>query len=588
MDIFHLKLSLGVNMKIRSPIIVTVGHIDHGKTTLLDKIRGTSVVKSEPGEITQHVGASYVPVSTIQKICGDLLEKFKVKLEVPGLLFIDTPGHAAFTSLRKRGGSIADLAILVVDVTEGFKEQTDESLLILKQFKVPFVVAATKIDKIHGWFAFKDSTFLESFEKQSDWVKEELENKIYLLISQLAERNFDSERFDRVKDFRKQIAIVPVSGLTGEGIPELLMVLAGLAQQFLKHRLKVSGVAKGNILEVKEVKGLGLTIDVILYDGTLRKGDYIVIGGKEPKVTKIRALLKPQPLKELRVEKKFESVEEISAAAGIKILAPNLEDVVAGSPFIGVKEEKDVEKAKEMLKKEVEEVEFSREINGIIIRADTLGSLEALIKMSSEKKIPIRKAEVGSPKKEDLIELQNIEDRFKRVIFAFNVKVSEEIRQMANSFGIKIFESNIIYRLFEEYEKWCEEEKEREIQSKLESVVRPVEIRVLKGCIFRTSKPCIVGIEVLRGFLQPKTPLKRKIDGRFIGRVKEIQKGGKSIKRVLPGEKVAISMEEPIAGRTFKEGDVLISIISDKDKKILKEVFERLSESERELLKEFE
>src|SRR2546428_2944848 len=320
--------------KIRSPIIVTVGHVDHGKTTLLDKIRGTLVTNMEPGKLSQHIGASYIPEQTIRKICGNLLDQFKVKLVIPGLLLLDTPGHASFITLRKRGGAVSDLAILVVDLNEGFQEQTDESLLVLKQFKVPFVVAATKIDRIPGWQVNKGMSFFESLKKQSEGVKDDLDKKLYQIVSQLAERSFNSERFDRIDDFTKQIAIIPCSGITGEGVPDLLMMLAGLAQQFLKDKLKISDVARGTVLEVKEVRGFGLTLDVILYDGQMNKTDYLVIGGKQPIVTRAKAILVPKPLRELRVEKQFDSIDKITAASGIKISSPNIENVISGSPII--------------------------------------------------------------------------------------------------------------------------------------------------------------------------------------------------------------------------------------------------------------
>jgi translation initiation factor 5B len=511
------------------------------------------------------------------------LEQLKVKITIPGLLIIDTPGHAAFVTLRKRGGSIADLAILVIDINEGFKEQTYESLSLLKQFKVPFVVAATKIDRIPGWFPYPNNSFISSFSKQREDVKEELDKKIYQIASQLIERGFDTERFDKVKDFSKQIAIVPVSGITGEGIPELLMVLAGLAQQFLKEKLLISEKAKGSILEVKETKGFGTTIDVILYDGELEKNDYLIIGGKEPIVTKIRALLLPRPLQELRVEKKFQSVDKICAAAGVKIAAPNLENVVAGSPIIAVKSEVEIEEAKKVLQKEIEEIQFSKEVEGVILRADTLGSLEALIKILTEEKIPIRKAEVGSVRKEDIIELQNVKDDLRRVVLAFNVKILEEAKNLARDLKIKIFSNNIIYRLVEAYKEWCFELKEREIQEKLEKVTRPCEIKFLRGYVFRQHSPAIFGVEVRKGLLKPGTKMMRK-DGKIVGIIKEIQKEGKNIPQAKRGERVAISMEEPVIGRHIKEGDILTSILSKRDLKILREVWDRLSEDERELI----
>ena len=291
--------------KTRSPIIATVGHVDHGKTTLLDAVRGTAVVKAEAGAITQHISSSYIPIEIFKKICGKLLDSLKIEIEMPGLLFIDTPGHEAFTTLRKRGGAIADLAILVIDINEGFRPQTDESLDFLKQFRTPFVVAATKIDKIPGWIPRSGACFLESFKEQGQRAQDELERKIYMTAGQLGERGFQAERFDRVKDFAKQVSIVPLSGITGEGIPDLLVVLAGIAQRYLKGRLEVTpGEGKGAVLEVKEFRGMGTTIDVILYDGEIKRGDYLIIGGStsgDVITTRVKALLQPEPLKDIRI-----------------------------------------------------------------------------------------------------------------------------------------------------------------------------------------------------------------------------------------------------------------------------------------------
>ncbi len=571
-------------MVLRSPIIVTVGHVDHGKTTLLDKIRGTLVTKAEPGELTQHVGASYIPIDTVKKICGDLLQKFKIKIDVPGLLLLDTPGHAAFITLRKRGGSVSDLAILVIDINEGFQEQTDESLTVLKKFKTPFIVAATKIDRTPAWNPNKGMCFLDSFEKQRDDVKDELEKKIYTLVSQLSERGFDSDRFDRVEDFSKKIAIVPCSGLTGEGIAELLTVLAGISQQFLKNQLEFSEMGKGIILEVKEVTGLGTTIDVILYDGRVRKNDYIVIGGNQTIVTKIKALFEPAPLRELRVEKQFKPVDEVEAAAGLKISAPNLENVIAGSPLIVARDEKEVERAKEVVQEEVEEVKFVKQLEGVVIRADTLGSLEAMIKILTEENVPIRKAEVGNASKQDITELQNVSSTDRKAILAFNVKVPDEINQQAKDLGIKIFENKIIYRVIDEYKDWLSKKKETELKERMESVTRPCRIKILKGFIFRVSNPAIFGVEVQKGILKTGV-LMKKDDGKIIGKIKEIQKEGQNISEVKSGEKVAVSMEEPTIGRQIEEGDVLIAELSAEDLKILKIIYDKLSEDEKELLK---
>lgn len=503
------------------------------------------------------------------------------------MLFIDTPGHEAFTTLRRRGGSVADLAILVIDINEGFQQQTDESLDFLRQFRTPFLVAATKIDLTPGWYPQKGSCFMDSFSKQSESVQDDLEKKIYNIVSQLSMRNFEADRFDRVTDFKKQIAVVPTSGKTGEGIPELLMMLAGLSQTFLKNRLELSNKARGTVLEVKEVTGLGTTIDAIIYDGTVKCGDYLIIGGKEPIATRIKALLRPPALKELRVEKKFESVKEVNAAAGIKISAPNLEKVIAGSPIICVSDKSLVDEAKKLIQKEVEGVEFSKEGEGVIARADTLGSLEALIKILQKNEIPIKKAEVGPVMKQDIIELNPLKDELKKVVLAFNVGVLPDAETMAKDLKIEIFKNNIIYRLIEDYQKWCSEKKERKELEKLEKVVRPCKFRILPGFIFRTRKPAVFGVEILAGVLKPDAPIKNE-DGKDMGKIKNIEKEGQIIPYAKTGDKVAVSMLEPTVGRQINEGDVLMSVITKSNVESLKEIWNKLQDDEKQLLKEWE
>lgn len=572
---------------IRSPIICTLGHVDHGKTSLLDSIRGSTVNAAEPGQITQSIGASFVPAKIIRDVCGELLNRMKIDIIIPGLLFIDTPGHEAFTTLRKRGGSVADLAILVIDINEGFQPQTTESLEFLKQFKTPFIVAATKVDLVYGWKKKDTTCFKESLGTQTNNVQDEVENKLYNIVAQLAERGFESERFDRITDFTKQIAIVPCSGKTGEGIAEVLVMLAGLAQRFLQDKLELSDKARGSVLEVKEVKGLGKTIDAIIYDGMISVGDILVIGNRQnPIVTKVKALLKPPELKELRMEKKFDSVKEVVAAAGIKISAPDFEGIIAGSPLVAVKSESEVEDAKKMVEQEIEQVEFSTDVEGVLAKADTLGSLEALIKILTDNDIAIKKAEIGHVTKQDVVEIEAIKDDAKRAILCFNVDLLEEADGMAREMKIPVFKSNIIYRIVEDYKKWRDDRKEREKLEKLSSVIRPARIRIMPGFVFRNRQPAIVGVEILEGVLKVNTSLSLE-DKRDIGKVKQIQKEGKNVDQIKTGDKAAISMDEPTVGRQVNEGDVLISVITSHNARVLLEVWDKLQDDEKTLLKKW-
>jgi len=562
-------------------------------TTLLDRIRGTAVAKKEPGEITQHVGASVVPTHVIEKICEPLRKMFPIKLKIPGLLFIDTPGHELFSNLRRRGGSVADFAILVVDVTEGFKEQTYESIDILKQRKVPFLIAANKIDKIPGWKPNPDESFLITFRKQSSSVRARLEELIYRIIGEMYKLGFRADRFDRIRDFTKTVAIVPVSAKTGEGIPELLAVLAGLTQQYMAKRLiYAEGPAKGVILEVKEEPGLGTTIDVIVYDGVLKKGDIIVVGGKhEPIVTKIRALLMPKPLQEIRApEEKFMRVDYVVAAAGVKISAPNLEDALAGSPVFAVEDSSKIEEYKKKVAEEVASIRISRDVVGVVVKADTLGTLEALVEALKRNNIPVRLADVGSVSKRDIVEAMTSlkKNRYYGVVLAFNVKLLPGVEEEASKEGIKIFKHNVIYKLIEEYLEWLTKEKEKEKLAELQKLIRPGKIRIIPGYVFRRSDPAIVGVEVLGGKIRPGYPLIRSVDGRRIGEILQIQDKGKPIGEARVGQAVAISIKGRVmVGRQIDEGDVLYTDVPEKHVELwIKKYKSELSDDELMVLKE--
>ena len=579
--------------RLRQPIVVVLGHVDHGKTTLLDKIRGTAVAAKEPGLITQHVGASFVPASVIEKLAEPLKKIIPFKLIIPGLLFIDTPGHELFANLRRRGGSVADFAILVVDIMEGFQPQTYESIEILRQRRVPFLVAANKIDRIPGWRPNPDTPFILTVRRQDRRVVEELERLLWdNVISKLYELGFQADRFDRIRDFTRTVAVVPVSAKTGEGIAELLAVLAGLAQRYLQHRLRYAeGPAKGVILELREQPGLGPAADVIIYDGVLRKTDIIVTGGMEgPVVTRIRALLMPKPLQEIRVAKReLEPVDEVHAAAGVRIVAPELEKAVAGAPLFVAK---DMEEAKQLARKVMEEIEALRirtDKEGVIVKADTLGSLEAIVEALRRRNIPIRMADVGPVAKRDVVEAVASREinKFYGVILAFNVKVLEEAEQEAAKQGIRIFVNNVIYRLLEDFERWYREQLEAERRRELEQLVRPGKIRILPGYVFRRSNPAIVGVEVLGGTIRPGYPLMRE-DGKRIGTIMQIQDKGKPIPEARAGMAVAISIKGHVmVGRHIDEGDVLYTDVPDKHAALWLTKFKsELSDDEMVVLKE--
>ena len=563
----------------RQPIVSVLGHVDHGKTSLLDFIRGSTVAAREAGAITQHIGATEVPIEAIYSMCGSLLGG--KKFSVPGLLFIDTPGHHAFTTLRTRGGSLADLAILVVDINEGFRPQTHESITILRQYKTPFIIAANKIDAINGWQR-SDDIAMSRLQSQRPMTKTLFETKLYDLIGTIYDKGFESDLYFNIKDFRKSIPIIPLSAKTGEGVPELLMVLVGLAQRFLEDQLtSETGAGKGTVLEVKEDVGLGTTVDAIIYSGILKKEDTLVFGTRsDPLVTKIKALLKPKSMDEIRdPRERFESVKKVHAACGIKISAPNLDLVVPGAPLRVVHGD-EAELIQEI--KNQSQVKIELDKDGLFIKADTIGSLEALVKESREKGINIRKVEIGNISRRDIMEIAALNNSLERVIFAFNVKILPEAKEELVNTDVTVFNEDVIYTIIENYDSWLVKKKEELEKRRRGDYIHPGMMKFLPEYVFRVSHPAVIGVRVLGGRIKVDMKLIDQ-DGNSIGSIKGLQLDNKPIAEALQGAEVAISIEGVTVGRQIKGGDIFFTDIPESDAKKLR-LMDALNEDEKDVL----
>jgi translation initiation factor 5B len=572
---------------LRTPIVAVLGHVDHGKTSLLDRIRGSAVTEGEAGAITQHIGSTAVPLEVISDIAGDLVDP--TDFDLPGLLFIDTPGHHSFSTLRSRGGALADIAILVVDVNDGFQPQTHEAIDILKRTSTPFVVAANKIDTVPGWNPTETRPSKVAIEAQSDRVESDLNENLYEIIGQLSDEDFSADMYWRVQNFQKNIGVVPVSAETGEGVPDLLTVLMGLSQRYMKDEMAidVDGPGAGTVLEVTDTQGFGTTIDAVVYDGTIREDDTIVVGGLDaPIVTDVRALLKPKPLSEIRSDDEFERVPEVVAADGIKIAAPDLDDAMAGAPIRVVRGRDETQVVAEV-ERELADIEVSTEEEGVTIKADTLGSLEALAGTLEEAEIPVMRAEVGAVSPRDVRVAETASDPKHQAIIAFNVEIYEDARQLADQEDVTFFEHDVIYRLIESYEDHVEEIEEAQQEQILENITRPARFKILDDHTFRQSDPAVVGVEIRGGLLRRNTNVVR-FDGDEpdrVGMLKSIQDEGEDVDEARTGERVAVSIDGPTVGRQIKEGDELWTEIPEKHAKILEqELTEELSADEREVL----
>lgn len=551
----------------RHPIVSVLGHVDHGKTSILDKIRGTKVFDREAGAITQHIGASEVPLDTIYQRCGVLLKG--KKFTVPGLLCIDTPGHHAFSSLRKRGGALADIAVLVVDMTEGLMPQTIEAIQILRSTKTPFIIAANKVDRCAGWET-ADKPFILNVRNQGPSAQSSFDDKFYRLIAALYEQGLNAERYDRIGDFTKNIAIVPTCARSGEGIPDLLAMLVGLAQKFLEGRLETDEDAPGEatVLEVKQDQGLGMVLDVILYAGSIRKDDTILVGTKnEPLETRIKALLKPAPLDEMRDSRKpFKPVDQVIAASGLKLVVPNAEGIVAGAPLRVLSEDNQEEAyaaVEAASKPQVDLVD-----TGISVKADTIGGLEALANLLKERNVPIRRAEVGDISRRDVIEAASMTDPLQRVLLGFNVKMLPDVEAEAAARDLPVFAEPVIYAILDRLDAWTAEAKAKLEKANREQHIHPCKILFLPDHSFRMRDPAVFGVRVLAGRLLAGRMLMRE-DGKAIGRVKSIQKDKRSVEEAKLGDEVAISVDGPTIGRQISERDILHMDIPETDAKWL-------------------
>jgi translation initiation factor 5B len=571
---------------IRQPIIAVMGHVDHGKTTLLDRIRNTNVVSKEAGGITQHIGASEVGIDSIRNTCGPLLSAMKTTITIPGLLFIDTPGHEAFTNLRSRGGSLADIAILVVDVSKGFEPQTVEALEILKEYKTPFIIAANKVDLITGWHSIETKSITAALHKQQESVTSELDNRIYGLIGKVSEFGINSELFSRVTDFNKEVAIVPMSAKTGEGIAELLMLVTGLAQRFLEMRLKIeiTGKAKGSILEKREVKGLGITIDIILYDGSLKVNDIIAFATPNGVATaKVKALLRPKrAISGTDNSGKYDYLDMVSAASGIKISGNGLENAIPGSPVVQVKNNSDYEAE---IKANIGQV-FETDPTGVILKADSIGSMDAISKLMKGGGFKINRKGIGNVTKRDVMDAftMNATSPEGTAILAFNVPLDADAEETAEMSGIKVIKSDIIYKLVEDYKAFAEEKRKLSAQRIEDRITLPGMIEVLPDSCFRASHPAIFGIEVIAGRIKPNYRVMSQ-DGTIIGKVKGIQNEKAPVQEAKRGDRFAISIEGPTFGRQVYAGQKLYTVLNEEDRKFLSKDFSYLlSEEEQKLL----
>jgi len=581
-------------MTIRQPIVTICGHVDHGKTSILDFFRKTSVQAMEAGNITQKISFTLYPKEQIEK-AFPLIAKSGVQLEIPGFLFIDTPGHAAFTNLRKRGGSLADLAILVMDINEGIKPQTAEVIQILKHNKTPFIIALNKIDNISGWRAISRSkgqeqtsevargeqiSLRKNIETQPQNIKSLFDERYMTIEGSLSSYGFDSDLFYNITDFSKKIALVPCSARTGEGMSELMMMLCGLSQKYLTEKLKLGKEAKGVILEVKKEKSNDYA-EAVLYDGELTKNDEIAVANIEgnPIITRVRVIEEIEPL-----STRFKMKEKVHAATGLRMQFSERLDILPGMPFLAYSG--DVEKVKEIFKKELTE-NIKTDKKGIIAKADSLGSLEALLVLLKQSNIPVLKAGIGNINKNDFSNAKvNLEiEELDAIVLGFNVEVSEDAKELFVNSGIKVITDEVVYKLIDNLVEFRIRKRKELEKAKLMELATLCKLKILPQYVFRNTKPAIFGVKVEAGKLTPTTNFISE-DNRKIGKIKNIEANKKSVQEATEGMEVAISIPGVNFEKELKDKQFLYSDIGERQFRAFKKNRDLLSSGEMKILSE--
>lgn len=495
---------------LRSPICCILGHVDTGKTKILDRIRQTNVQEGEAGGITQQIGATYFPLDALKTKTQVVNKDGSFEFKVPGLLVIDTPGHESFTNLRSRGSSLCNIAVLVVDIMHGLEQQTLESMRLLRDRKTPFIVALNKIDRLYGWKKIENNGFQDSMALQNKGVQNEFRDRLEKTKVAFAEQGFNAELFHENKSMAKNVSLVPTSAHTGEGIPDMLKLLVSLTQERMTNKLMYLSEVECTILEVKVIEGLGTTIDVVLSNGVLREGDRIVLCGLNGAIaTNIRALLTPAPLKELRIKSQYVHNQEVKASLGVKIAANDLEHAIAGSRLLVVGPGDDEEDLEGEVMSDMDNLlgKVDKTGRGVSVQASTLGSLEALLEFLKVSKIPVANISIGPVYKRDVMQAGVMLEKAKEyaVMLCFDVKVDKEAQQYADDVGVKIFTADIIYHLFDDFTKHMAQLVEQKKEDSKLLAVFPCVINTIH--VFNKKDPIVIGVDVIEGSLRLHTPI---------------------------------------------------------------------------------
>lgn len=515
------------------------------------------------------------------------------------------------------GSSLSDIAVVVVDITRGLERRTIESLDLLKHRNVRFIVALNKVDRLYGWKTCPNSPIAKALKNQSDDVQREFRWRVTEVVTQLMENGFNAALYYENKKIKEVVNIVPTSAVSGEGIPDLLLLLVRWVPEIMMERLTYVNTVECTVLEVNEDKDFGTTIDAVLINGTLQKGDRIVVcTNKGPVTTSIRYLLTPCPMKELKVKGQgvYKHHEELKAARGVKIAARGLQHAMAGTALIVVKAGDDLERAEAAAVHEISKVvslinedergeneggtgiqEISRIktcSEGVYVQAASLGTLEAIIEhlKTPPVDVPVSGCNIGPVHKQDIIKATSMLKRKEEyaAILAFDVKVLPEAFELAAEARVKIFMADTVYKLVDSFTDHIQRLKEEMKKQFAADAVFPCTLKILPNRVYHSKDPIVCDVEVLEGIVKVGSPIcvcvPSKDSGTNVvhglGRIASMKSSnGKEINSAKTGVvSIKIIGENPqersrLYGRHFNADNELLSQISRKSIDVLKQYY---------------
>jgi translation initiation factor IF-2 len=477
----------------RPPVLVILGHVDHGKTTLLDYIRKSRIAAREKGGITQHLGA------------------YHVNTKHGGIVFLDTPGHEAFSKIRVRGVKTADIAILIVAADDGVMPQTIEAIKIAKQMEVPIVVAINKVDKVEPL-------------------------RLEVVKRQLAEQDLLPE------EWGGQVVVMPISAKTGKGVDELLEMI-DLQAQMMELTADYAGHARGFVLESKLEKGRGSVATILLQQGSLKIGDYFIAGSVSGRVSSM-------------IDSYGKQLKEVGPTNPVRVAG--FSDLPNAGDFFEAVSKKDSKKPRHEVEQDYRGIVLHEKAIKLVIKTDTNSTKEALLdsikkvaKKIKHTDIAVLSSGVGDITERDVMFASNTGSG----IIGLHVKVEPNAIQLAHRLSVSVTLFDIIYKLLEYLQESSDKLKEVKMVDKKtgEAEIRKVfdikKLGIIAGCAVKEGTFVRTGhVVVWRG--------KQKIGS---GAITSLQRDGKSVKEVHTGFECAFMAD----GLTdFAEGDRVECFIS--------------------------